>query len=263
MFLYITSTFLTLKIVVAHNHLEKEKSLNFLQWCVFCYCWFGMNPRPFTSFPAAPLPGYGSYIKKGVSRIIFGMILIQIANYILSQVPGNQYHFIVHLLYLVALSLILHFGMLNISTGMLRRMGINVTGLFKDPIKSKSLQEFWSKRWNIAFVELTTIAVLRPLKIKYGPKIAFWSSYFFSGLLHELAISLPVNAGFGKPFAYFIIQAILIMVVEKHIVKTNRGNFIQKLWLLSCLFLPIFLLFHRQFIQGVVIPLINYLTIYS
>ena len=261
MILFITSTFLTLKIVVANNHLSKEDQLTYGQWLLFCYGWFGMNPRPFLAFPSRALPGYHFYLIKGVTRILLGLLLINSTGFIDGYLSTTRFAFILHLLYLIGLSLILHFGVLNIFAGFLRRLGINVTSLFKDPIRSKSLSEFWSKRWNLAFVELTTIAVLRPIKSKYGAKAAFWTSFIFSGLLHELAISLPVKSGFGKPFAYFIMQAVLIMSIDTYFIKKQSNNFIRTFVLLACLFLPIFLLFHKQFVLQIVLPLVNYLKI--
>ena len=82
MFLYISSTFLTLKIVVANNHLKKEEQLNFKQWLLFCYAWFGMNPAPFKSFPSKRFPDYPSYFKKGISRIIIGSLCITLMKVI-------------------------------------------------------------------------------------------------------------------------------------------------------------------------------------
>jgi hypothetical protein len=263
MLLYIMSTFLSLKIIVATNHLTKERQLNFKQWCLFCYAWFGMNPLPFRSFPAKPLSDYKSYFTKGVKRILAGVLLINSVHCIWKFIPDPAFDFVPHLFYLISLSLILHFGLLNISAGSLRRLGIPVTSLFKDPIKSQTLQEFWSKRWNIAFVELTTIAVLRPLKQRFGPRTAFWISYVFSGLLHELAISLPVNSGFGKPFTYFLIQALLIMTIEKYLINRLPHGIIRTCWVLTCLFVPIFLLFHEQFILKIVVPLASYLIVIS
>lgn len=257
MLLYIMCTFLSLKILVAHNHLQGNEQLNFKQWLVFCYCWFGMNPRPLLAYPSHVLPDYAGYIRSGMLRIVPGLLIINLAPYIL---PGTgSYAFVLHLLYLVSLSLILHFGLLNISTGFLRSKGVNITSLFKDPIRSGSLHEFWSRRWNLAFVELTTIAVLRPVRSKYGASIAFWTAYVFSGLLHEMAISLPVRTGFGKPFLYFIIQAILILTIDKYFLRI-RNAFLRTALLLLCLFAPVFLLFHEAFIRKIVIPLAGYLT---
>lgn len=263
MLLYITSTFWSMKLVVAANHLKKNEHLNFLQWCVFCYGWFGMNPAPFKAFPAKPFPDAGAYILKGISRILLGLAILTLVHTVFDSVSFRYMEYIAYLFYLISLSLILHFGILNISTGALRFFGINVSALFKAPIKSKSLQEFWSKRWNLAFVELTTIAVLRPMKKRFGDRAAFWASYIFSGLLHELAISLPVKSGYGKPFLFFIIQAVLIMVVEKHLLKTTTSALFRFFWLMACLFLPIFILFHGQFILQVVLPLVNCLCLYQ
>ena len=260
--LYITSTFWSMKLVVVANHLRPGERLNFIKWCVFCYGWFGMNPAPFTAFPGKAFPDTGAYIIKGISRIILGLVIINLVNFLFSQIPDHRFDSVRYLFYLISLSLILHFGILNISTGALRFFGVNVSALFKTPIKSKSLQEFWSKRWNLAFVELTTIAVLRPVKKHFGDKAGFWTSYVFSGLLHELAISLPVKSGYGKPFLFFIIQAILIMGVEKHLLKPHTGPLFRLLWLMACLFLPIFILFHKQFILQIVLPLVDYLSLY-
>jgi hypothetical protein len=263
MLLYIVSTFLSFKIVVANNHLEKSNQLNFRQWLLFCYTWFGMNPLPFKSFPSKPLSDYKYYLLKGISRIIIGLSTIAIFSFVYIKISNQRFEYVFQLIYLIAISLILHFGLLNISTGILRGIGIPVTSLFKDPIRSKSLEEFWSKRWNIAFVELTTIAALRPIRARYGRRFAFWSAYVFSGLLHEMAISLPVNSGYGKPFAYFIVQAILILTIEKYFIIPNTNKWVRKIWLILCLFFPIFLLFHEAFIHEIVMPLIDYLNVIS
>ncbi len=192
--------------------------------------------------------------------MLLGWLLINTAGFILAITTPPWYPY-QYLFYLMGLSLILHFGLLNIFTGFLRSVGVNVTSLFKDPIRSRSLNEFWSKRWNLAFVELTTIAVLRPVKKAYGPAIAFWASFIFSGLLHEMAISLPVKSGFGKPALYFIIQAVLIMTVDLWLKKITNA-FTRSIVLLACLFIPIFLLFHMEFIHQVILPLVDLLQIF-
>ncbi|MBA4848818.1 MBOAT family protein [Emticicia sp. BO119] len=261
MFLYIVSTFWSMKLVVTNNHLGKANRLTFIQWLVFSYGWFGMNPAPFKSFPGKPFPDYMAHILKGISRIIMGLVLITSARlYYFNTEWSVANNYFVNICYLISLSLILHFGILNINTGLLRMAGVNVSTLFNKPIKSKTLQEFWSRRWNLAFIELTTIAVLRPLKKRYGQKVAFWTSYIFSGLLHELAISLPVNHGYGKPFLYFIIQAGLILGVEKYVINPDTGKFKRLLWLLLCLFVPMPILFHQMFISWIVMPLVDLLA---
>lgn len=262
MVLFILSTFLGFKIVVANNHLGKEDHLNFRQWVLFSYAWFGMNPAPFKYFPGKPFNDNGIYIIKGLYRIIIGLLIIISTGFIFKIIPVYSFYNLEYLFYLIGLSVILHFGILNISAGLLRRLGIPVTSLFKNPVKSKSLQEFWGKRWNIAFVELTAIAVQRPLKAKYGGTVALWGAYIFSGLLHELAISLPVNAGYGKPFAYFMLQVILIVFIEKHVIRPSTNHPVRMVWLMICLFAPIFILFHRPFIHQIILPVVDAIKIY-
>jgi Membrane bound O-acyl transferase family len=260
MFLYIISTFWSLKIVVANNQLKKSEQLNFLQWLFFCCAWFGMNPSVFKKFPNKALPKSVYYCVFGLSRIIVGVILINIAYNFLNN-TSSSFYYLQYTAYLIGVSFILHFGILNINTGLLRMVGVNVFPLFNNPIKSKSLQEFWSKRWNMAFVELTTIAVMRPAKKVFSQRLAIVISYIFSGLLHELAISLPVNKGFGKPFLYFILQALIILFIEPKVIFKIKTKAAKLLWLLACVFTPIFILFHIKFREQIILPLIEYVVI--
>ena len=154
----------------------------------------------------------------------------------------------------------LHFGMLNIVTAFWRSLGVNVTELFKAPYKSTSLKELWGNRWNRAFSEMTALIAYRPLKDNLGVEASLIFSFLLSGLLHEIAISLPVSKGFGLPLLYFVIHA-LAMQLE------TRSMFLQKLlkhkwfthvWVLSVLIIPMPLLFHQAFVEQVLVPLRNF-----
>ena len=128
MLLYIVSTFWSLKLVVVNNHLGGVNRLKFIQWCVFSYGWFGMNPSPFKYFPGKAFPDYWFHITKGISRIIIGVLLINIARlYYLNSEWNEVNKYTVHTCYLIGLSLILHFGILNVNTGLLRMKGVNVS----------------------------------------------------------------------------------------------------------------------------------------
>jgi D-alanyl-lipoteichoic acid acyltransferase DltB (MBOAT superfamily) len=159
---------------------------------------------------------------------------------------------------LVCLSLILHFGLLSISAGLWRLFGVNTYFLFKEPAKALSLTEFWSKRWNIAFSEMISAAVFRPLKNRTGSVVALMAGFVFSGLLHELALSVPVNSGYGLPMLYFIIQGVLVLI-EKLLISHNnlflQNKVIARLWTFFWVVVPVPLLFHAQFIRQIVWPL--------
>src|SRR5262249_59795281 len=116
------------------------------------------------------------------------------------------------LLLLPGLSLTVHFGLCNGLAGAWRSRGIACDALFRAPLRSQSLSEFWGRRWNLAFSEMTAIAVYRPLSPRTGRAPALLASFALSGLLHEMAISLPVHAGVGLPFLYFALQGTLVLL---------------------------------------------------
>ncbi len=159
---------------------------------------------------------------------------------------------------LPGLSLILHFGIFNIVAGIWRSIGVNVHPLFRAPLQSQSLTEFWGRRWNLAFSEMTTLAVYRPLAASVGTRPALVASFIFSGLLHELAISLPVRAGFGLPLLYFAVHGGLTLI-ERELTRRGRPlcGWVGRAWTLFWLILPLPILFHQPFLRGIVWPLIG------
>jgi alginate O-acetyltransferase complex protein AlgI len=67
-----------------------------------------------------------------------------------------------------------------------------------------------------------------------------------SGLLHELAITLPVRAGFGLPTLYFTFHGALTLIERK------LGRPIGRLLALLAVILPLGLLFPPAFQQEVI-----------
>src|SRR5262249_36612774 len=161
---------------------------------------------------------------------------------------------------LVGLSLIVHFGVFDVVTALWRWNGGDCPRLLRSPLRSTSLREFWGRRWNLAFSEMTAIAVYQPLVRIAGRGPALAASFVGSGLLHELAISVPVRRGYGLPMAYFMLHGIL-MTVEARLAKANRPidlvPWTGRLWTLIWLLAPLPVLFHRPFLAGVVWPLIG------
>lgn len=245
----------SMKILVTVETYSRKNGLTPIQWTAFCVGWFGMRPILFEQLPGPSL-SYIHFFWKGFSRIFIGTFLLDL-SLILDQRFELGRVFIPQLLLLVGLSLILHFGILNLSTAMWRVFGINVYELFQSPYKSRSLKEFWGKRWNIAFSEMTALIAYRPLKRAIGMENALTVSFLLSGLLHEIAISLPVMGGFGLPMIYFGIHA-FAMHLEAHstiVKKIIQQKRLSHVWVMSLLILPMPLLFHQEFIQHVLMPL--------
>jgi hypothetical protein len=254
----IASLFVSMKIITAtESHKNTGKQLKLYQWLLFVFGWVGMRSELFQTVGGPPLEKYKEMIIVGTSRIALGSALIFLAHKLF--LPENTSFIIVATaLAMIGLSLILHFGILAINAGIWRYFGVRTYYLFNSPLKSTSLSEFWSKRWNIAFSEMTSLAVYRPLKKKIGIKNAFFLAFLFSGLLHEMAISLPVNKGFGLPLAYFAIQA-AVMITEDFLSKRNitffRNSNIARLWVYFWVIVPAPILFHSYFIKGIIWPL--------
>lgn len=247
-----------MKTVVIVESLQGNR-LTWLQWISFAIGWFGMRPALFHTLPSRPLP-FRRLIGKGILGIASGWVLVYLSMLL---TPSGQN--IAGLLLLAGLSLILHFGFLNLSAAWWRMCGVNTSELFRSPLRSRSLKEFWGKRWNIAFSEMTTLVVYRPLKGAVGPGAALTFSFLLSGVLHEIAISLPVQNGYGLPTLYFVIHA-FAMRLEKKFPPVQRilaHPILSRVWVVALLLLPLPLLFHTAFINEVLTPLRSLLLRYT
>lgn len=153
-----------------------------------------------------------------------------------------------------------YFGVFDLLAAAWRWQGIDCQRLFRSPLRSTNLREFWGRRWNLAFSEMTAIAIYQPLVRYAGRKLTLTASFLCSGLLHELAISVPVRAGYGLPMAYLLLHGLLV-TIEALLAKANepidRDPWIGRGWTFAWLVAPLPILFHRPFLASVVWPLIG------
>lgn len=249
----ILSLLFGMKAVVA-VYGQKRVPLNPVQWLAFSLGWLGMRSDAFTRLGEAAAPGAGRLFRKGARFFLLGLVLFSLAKLVWNEFylpDGNVASLMLVLgLTLPALSLVLHFGLLTLQAGFWRWMGVPVRVLFNAPFTSKSLKEFWGMRWNIAFAEMTAIAVYRPMRGRFGEGSGRAASFFFSGLAHEIAISVPVHVGYGLPTAYFMIQALGTWLEKRFRIS---GRFWTMLWVL----LPAPILFHAPFITEMILPLVE------
>jgi len=160
------------------------------------------------------------------------------------------------LILLPGLSIFLHFGLFKVITAFWRYCGFECRPLFRTPLQARTVSEFWGKRWNLAFSHMTAIGVYRPLVRTIGAPGAAVAAFLFSGILHEVAISLPVMVGLGLPIAYFALQG-LIVTIERKMEATghpiNANKWTGRAWVVFW----IAILFHPWFLRGVIWPLIG------
>jgi alginate O-acetyltransferase complex protein AlgI len=129
------------------------------------------------------------------------------------------------------------------------------------PLASASVSEFWGRRWNRAFRDLSHRFLFRPLTARVGPQAGLFAGFLFSGVVHDAVISLPARGGYGLPTAYFIVQAAGLLLERSrpgHRAGLGRG-LRGRLFMAAVVAGPAPLLFHAPFLTRVVIPFLQVL----
>jgi Membrane bound O-acyl transferase family len=217
---------------------------------LFLTIWPGVRTEPFAT-RRRPDPAAGCLIGQGAAVAALGATawagLLTTGQRLPPGLAGWLGVFVILLTF--------HCGLSDVVSGGLRRAGYPVRRLFCDPLASRSLREFWGSRWNTAFVEMNRVIVLPWLRPRLG-RTAYPAAFLLSGLLHELAISLPVRTGFGLPTAYFALHAVATSV--EHPLRVARWpRWLARLWTWALVLVPLPLLFHRAFRDALVLPLFN------
>lgn len=207
--------------------------------------WPGLDPAPFQAPREVP-PADGPRFGRGLLNLITGgAALLAVAGFSDRLAPG-----VASWLAVASILFAIHLGLTDMLTALFQSMGWKVAPLFECPLKAKSLAEFWSKRWNRPFVEMDRMFFLPPLVRRFGMKRAVLGVFLISGLLHEMAISYPAGGGWGLPLLYFAIQATLIFVEKRFVLRGSA-------WALFGVFAPLPLLFHGPFRDAFLRPLLD------
>ena len=160
---------------------------------------------------------------------------------------------------MLGLTLILHFGSFHLISLAWRSFGVMAEPIMRSPITSTSLSLFWSERWNRGFNQLVHDLVFRVTYRRMGVSLGILLVFLVSGLVHDLVISLPAEAMFGLPTAYFMIQGIGVLIE-----RSRRGRRLGLKsgvmgWLFMCIFTagPAYWLFHEPFLLSVMLPFLK------
>lgn len=251
MWLITVGIFFISKIIIIINARKKP-----IGWRLFAFLflWVGMDEKEWVSSPNKINTTHHTLLNS-VLKIMLGSILLwlvarQFTNPLLAGWCG-----------MIGLIFILHFGLFDACTIFWRYAGIEVKPIMENPAKATSLTDFWGRRWNIAFRDLAHIFIFKPFVMRFGTKIALCLSFIFSGLLHELLISVPAGGGYGLATGYFLTQAIGILL-ERRLFKNIKST--EKLpirWIFTHTFtiLPAYFLFHPPFVKNVMIPFFHFI----
>ena len=255
-----------MKIVVAvESRASKKTRLAFVPWLVYCLGWLGMRVEVFARLGRGRRDDWFGYIKKGSLRLVVGIGFLLLAFFVsrlaASSVSLSVKKVVITLLMFAGFSLVVHFGIINLMAGFWRRMGADCRSMFRAPLASFSLREFWGRRWNIGFSEMTALGVYRPLRPLLGIPAATFAGFVFSGLLHELAITVPVMQCLGLPLCYFALHGCAMQAeafLERRGVVFRDHPVLARAWTTTLLVLPLPMLFPEPFLREVLWPMIEW-----
>jgi alginate O-acetyltransferase complex protein AlgI len=163
---------------------------------------------------------------------------------------------------MAAIVLMLHFGLFRLLAALWRLAGYDVRPIMNAPLMATSLVEFWSRRWNLAFRDLSRQLVLRPLAPRIGAAGAMWCVFLFSGVVHDLVITVPAGGGYGGPTVYFLVQATGVALQRSGVARRRRLDVGWRGWLVTAVFVvgPVGLLFPSEFLTRVIVPFLDALS---
>jgi hypothetical protein len=222
----------------------------------YLLAWPGMDANAFLFTPAAEVvrPIRREWAAAW-GKFISGVVIVTLAAR--ASASGDPY--LVGWAGMIGIVLALHFGLFHLLSCFWRRCGVEATPIMNSPLAAATVSEFWSRRWNMAFRDLTSRFIVRPLRRPLGPNGAFAAAFLISGLIHDAVISFPAGAGFGGPTVYFVLQGAAIFA-ERSLLGRRcglGGGFTGRLFAWATVLGPAPLLFPRPFVECVIVPFLR------
>lgn len=241
-----------LKIIVRgwpRNRVKQARS--FGTEILYRFFWPGMTLTPFQQ-KKEPQEEDGYLFVQGYLSALGGVSLFFLLAFFAELLGDSTLGF----LGLIPFFLVLHFGYALLLPAALRLLSLPAPLLFDSPLRSLSLHEFWSVRWNRPFVEMNRVIFYEPAARFVGRRTALVLTFLASGLLHELGISYPAGGGWGLPTIYFLLHAALVSFEGPRGTRANAWpKTFRFVWVMSCLLIPLPLLFPAPFRSALIIPL--------
>jgi alginate O-acetyltransferase complex protein AlgI len=225
----------------------------------YVFLWPGMKPSQFLGLAPTKRPvAKGSELARALAKTALGLAGFAWAVVNAKTAPPMWVGWVG----MLGIIFTLHFGGFDLLSWAWRRAGVAALPIMKSPMRSTSLGEFWGERWNLAFAEIARRFIFRPLARPLGASLAGSTVFLVSGLVHESVISLPARGGWGGPTFYFVLQAVGI-VTERGAAGRRIGlgrGWLGWFWVLLFAAVPIPLLFHRPFVERVIVPMFRQLN---
>ena len=216
----------------------------------YLVAWPGMDASAFLTAPATT-PSSSEWLA-GAWRLALGAACF----FGVARLGYPDHPYVAGWIGMVGLVLMLHFGAFQVLSCAWRRVGVDARPLMDRPLHAVSLSDFWSRRWNTAFRDLTHRLLFRPLTSVVGVRGALVSGFLVSGVVHDVVISVPAGAGYGGPTAFFALQSGALLFERS---AAGRGIGLGQGWrgwsfTMLALVVPVYWLFHPTFVETVIVP---------
>jgi hypothetical protein len=221
----------------------------------FLIAWPGMDGEGFLDREKHSQNPEGKEWLWAIAKTTFGALLLW---EIVRRVPA-RYDLLAGWVGMLGIILVLHFGTFHILSLLWRSAGVDARPIMQAPLSATSLSDFWGRRWNLGFRQLTHRLIFQPARLRSGVAIATLLSFFASGVIHELVISLPARGGYGLPTLYFVLQGLGVRL-ERSLPGKRLGLSSGIRGWMFAVFLagaPAYLLFHPWFVRGVILPFLT------
>lgn len=119
--------------------------------------------------------------------------------------------------------------------------GVTLPAVNDSPLKSRSLSEFWAKRWNLPVTRMLNDLCFRPLA-RRNTTMALIASFVASAAFHAYPMFAAAGATAALLWAAFFLLQPLAIAAERHIGLRNAPNSLRRLWTFAILLvlLPLF-----------------------
>jgi Membrane bound O-acyl transferase family len=233
---------------------QARKTVNHNAWrsAAYLLAWPGMDAQSFLDDSRrVRAPRLRSWCWAAVETAVGAALLWQIARLIPSQEPLLR-----GWLGMLGVIFLLHFGIFQAAALLWQSVGIDAAPIMSAPLNSRSLSEFWGRRWNLGFRDLAYGLVFDPLQKRLGVGTAAFFVFVLSGLIHDLVISVPARGGYGLPTAYFLIQGAGVALERSSFGRRCglRKGVSGRAFMLLLTVGPVFWLFHPPFVLRVIMP---------
>ncbi len=218
----------------------------------YLFCWVGMDGAAFFDRRVnVPKPSDAEWLLAFLKTAL-GLVLF----FLVGRLFHPHHTLTAGYIGLAGFLLFTFFGTFHILSLFWRRRGVNAVPIMRSPLRPSSLSDFWSSRWNLAFRDIARAFVFRPVSRRWGVVYAVIAAFVFSGVLHELLISLPAGAWYGLPALFFLIQAGGVFIEKSGFgakAGINRG---RRGWVFAAAFIlvPLVFLFHPPSIENCMLP---------